>query len=161
MVYGGLSVFCTVFSMDYGGLSEFCAVFQWIMEGYDMLGNHLEECMQFINSCAAAGGKTVIHCVAGINRSGVIAAAVHLLTAVTMNVAGENGPQTERNILKTVAHCRQQRGNNFLWNHSFQLQLALLARKQNLLGAAPVFSTEGDPLSSRRRQGPDVKSLFD
>lgn len=129
-------------------------------EGYDMLGNHLEECLAFINSCAAVGGKTVIHCVAGINRSGVIAAAVHLLTGGTTPVVTENEPQVENNILNTVAHCRRQRGNNFLWNHSFQLQLALLARKHNLLGAVPVFqSNTGEPLV-RRREAPNLKSLF-
>jgi hypothetical protein len=93
-------------------------------DGYYMLQKHLSECMEFIQSAKATGGKAVVHCAAGINRSGVIAAAYHLLT--------------ERvSILDSVAHCRRQRGNCFLWNHTFQIELACLARDQGLLGPAP------------------------
>lgn len=95
-------------------------------EGYNMLGNHLEECQAFIQLAASAGGKCVVHCVAGINRSGVIAAAVHMLSEAPSS-----------NVLTTVAHCRRQRSNCFLWNHSFQAQLVLLAEKQKLMGPLP------------------------
>ena len=94
-------------------------------EGYDMLGNHLQECRSFIEN-AAISGKCVVHCVAGINRSGVIVAAMHLLSG-----------DPDSNVLKTVAHCRRHRSNCFLWNHSFQVQLVQFAKLHNLLGPPP------------------------
>jgi hypothetical protein len=108
-------------------------------EGYDMLGRHLEECLACIEETARNGGKTVIHCVAGINRSGVIAAAVHLLAAARTHPA-------DASILSTVQDCRRQRGNCFLWNNSFQLQLALLARQYQLLG--PLPGQPGSPVTA-------------
>ena len=50
----------------------------------------------------------VVHCHAGINRSGVIAAALMML-------------RTNSSVLETVAHCRRQRGNAFLWNRTCDL----------------------------------------
>lgn len=98
--------------------------------GYDMIGGHLKECQAFIEVAKAAGGKCVVHCHAGINRSGVIVAAVHLLQ-------GSEANRTNTNVLDTVAHCRHQRSNCFLWNHCFQLQLVCLAKENNLLGPMP------------------------
>lgn len=110
-------------------------------EGYDMLGLHLQQCRAFIQSAATEGGKVIVHCVAGINRSGVIAAAEYMLSS---------DPSTTT-VLTTVAHCRRQRGNCFLWNNSFQLQLVRLARQHHLLGPSPgepgCYVTQRAPLS--------------
>jgi hypothetical protein len=97
-------------------------------ETYLMLGLHLNECMVFINDAAAKKGVCVVHCAAGINRSGVIAAAYYLLTF-------------QIPVLNVVAHCRRQRGNHFLLNTTFQLELVLLARKHGLLGPPPGLQT--------------------
>ena len=177
-------------------------------EGYDMLGKHLEECQIFVHSPpslssssvnSGEGGqfqkqedqnesKTVIHCVAGINRSGVVAAAIHMLeeaqaqaeaqthsplaqteietetpgastssSSSSSGVSASGVPSASVSVLNTVAHCRRQRSNCFLWNHSFQLQLAQLARKHGLLGALPgepgccCESTASPPAPAPRR----------
>jgi hypothetical protein len=53
----------------------------------------------------------------------LLGSAIHLLTEAA-NDYKDNNNEACNNILKTVAHCRRQRGNCFIWNHSFQLQLA-------------------------------------
>jgi len=94
-------------------------------EGYKMLGKHLEEARAFVAKAQATeGGKCAVHCHAGINRSGVLVAAIYML-------------DTNTTVLDTVAHCRMQRGNAFLWNHTFQSELVKLARERDLLGAKP------------------------
>ena len=42
MDYGGLSEFCTVFSMVFGGLNEFCTVFSMVFGGLSEFSEHLE-----------------------------------------------------------------------------------------------------------------------
>lgn len=92
---------------------------------YPMLDHHLEECLEFIELARARpGGKVVVHCQAGSNRSGVICSAAHML-------------HTRSNVLETVLHCRKCRGNAFLTNPGFQGQLVSLARRERLLGPAP------------------------
>jgi len=93
-------------------------------EGYPMLEKHLESALAFIASAKNSGGKCLVHCVAGISRSGVLVAAVAMLSE-------------RMTVLETVAHCRRQRGNAYLWNHSFQWQLVALARSEGLLGPEP------------------------
>lgn len=92
-------------------------------EGYPMMGKHWNECMNFIQS-APPGSRIVVHCVSGLNRSGLLVAAYKL--------------QKERcNVLDAVAHLRHQRGNLALNNKSFIAQLVAFARTQNLLGPKP------------------------
>lgn len=93
-------------------------------EGYPMLANHLGEAQKFISSAHVTNGRCVVHCIAGINRSGVIVAAVKMLSE-------------KMNVLDVVAHCRRRRGNVFLGNNSFQVDLVALARKEHLLGPPP------------------------
>lgn len=137
-------------------------------EGYDMLGKHLDECQQFVHS-TEADCKTVIHCVAGINRSGVIAAAIHLLE----EAEEVRESSSSVSVLHTVAHCRKQRSNCFLWNESFQLQLARLAQKHQLLGPLPgepgsccdnpyqnQSLTEQNTKNGEKIQKKSIKALF-
>jgi predicted protein tyrosine phosphatase len=94
-------------------------------EGYPMIKRHLKECQTFVNKCRQVKkGKIVIHCHAGINRSGVIMAAIYMLN--------EN-----KNILDVVKHLRLCRGNACLWNESFVQQLIKLAASKGLLGPKP------------------------
>ena len=37
-----------------------------------MLAKHFEAASAFIRAAAAAGGRCLVHCVAGINRSGLL-----------------------------------------------------------------------------------------
>jgi protein-tyrosine phosphatase len=96
-------------------------------EGYPMLERHLNTVRTQIKEWRAVIGaetKILVHCTAGINRSGVLVAAL-LMESENMVV------------LEAVKHIRSRRGNCFLWNESFQEQLVAYARKLNLLGALP------------------------
>ena len=99
-------------------------------EGYPMIKRHLEECQSFVNKCKQVkDGKIVIHCHAGINRSGVIMAAVYML-------------DEKKNILDVVKHLRLCRGNACLWNESFVQQLIKLAASKGLLGPKPNINND-------------------
>jgi predicted protein tyrosine phosphatase len=93
-------------------------------EGYQMLSRHYQKCHAFVETARTSGGKCVVHCVAGINRSGVIVAAVMMLNE-------------QQNVLDVVAHCRERRGNEFLSNELFQEELVAMARREGLLGPKP------------------------
>ena len=92
-------------------------------EGYAMLESHLDAARAFV-ATARPDGVVLVHCAAGLNRSGVVVAAERMLS-------------TREDVLSTVAHCRRRRGNMFLCNESFQAQLVALARTNGLLGPAP------------------------
>ena len=95
-----------------------------------MIKRHLEECQSFVNKCKQVkNGKIVIHCHAGINRSGVIMAAVYML-------------DEKKNILDVVKHLRLCRGNACLWNESFVQQLIKLAASKGLLGPKPNINND-------------------
>ena len=105
-------------------------------DGYPMLALHLENARSFITAARNSGGKCVVHCVAGINRSGVIVAAEKLIS-------------DRMNVLDVVSHIRKQRGNVYLSNETFQAELVALARKECLLGPLPPADPIGAPPSSR------------
>lgn len=101
-------------------------------EGYDMLGLHWKECHDFLQNVRdGGGGIAVVHCSAGINRSGLIVAAAYMVLE-------------RKTVLEVVQRCVQQRGM-VLWNHSFQQQLCTLAAKEGLLGKKPQGYTD-DPI---------------
>ena len=130
-------------------------------EGYDMLGKHLDECQSFVAAAVGKSGKALVHCVAGINRSGVIVASIHLL-----GQAREDSNSEDVNVLKTVAHCRLQRGNIFLCNETFQRQLVTLAKRNSLLGPPPghqdciVAQNAPRHMISQERPKKNIKILF-
>ena len=93
-------------------------------EGYPMIRRHLGAARAHIRAAEAGGGRCLVHCVAGVNRSGVLCAAEYMLRARVP-------------VLEAVARCRRARGRAFLWNESFQEQLVVLAREEGLLGARP------------------------
>jgi protein-tyrosine phosphatase len=95
-------------------------------EGYDMIGKHWKECHDFIKTVKEQPkGVVVVHCMAGINRSGLIVCAAHMVL--------ERQP-----VLAVVQHCMERRGM-VLWNRSFQQQLVELAQQEGLLGPHPDF----------------------
>eukprot|EP00931_Biecheleriopsis_adriatica_P048688 TRINITY_DN28142_c0_g1_i1.p1 TRINITY_DN28142_c0_g1~~TRINITY_DN28142_c0_g1_i1.p1 ORF type:complete len:219 (+),score=34.64 TRINITY_DN28142_c0_g1_i1:21-677(+) len=103
-------------------------------EGYPMLARHWEQARQFISRARSGGGRCLVHCVAGLNRSGVIAAAEVLL-------------HEELPVLAAVKKCRQARGSAaYLSNKSFQVELVAFAAERGLLGPQPPgFSAEPPP----------------
>uniref|UniRef100_A0A7S4INS7 protein-tyrosine-phosphatase n=1 Tax=Odontella aurita TaxID=265563 RepID=A0A7S4INS7_9STRA len=94
-------------------------------EDYDMVGRHWQECHEFLRKVKDQdGGRVVVHCVAGINRSGLIACAAHMVLE-------------RESVLNVVRSCVSCRGM-VLWNRSFQEQLCRLAVKEHLLGDKPI-----------------------
>jgi hypothetical protein len=69
----------------------------------------------------------LIHCVAGQNRSVLIAAVEYML-------------QNQSTVLETMLHIRRTRGSIALHNTSFQEELVQMARQHHLLGPAPGTS---------------------
>jgi hypothetical protein len=93
-------------------------------EGYPMLDLHLDACQNFISKAKDGNGRCLVHCEAGLNRSGVIVAASAML-------------ENQDNVLETVNTLCMQRGDFTLLNESFQEQLVTLARIHRLLGPPP------------------------
>lgn len=94
-------------------------------EGYQMLPLHLDSARAFIKHSIEAGGSCLVHCRAGVNRSGVLVAADLMLR--------EQIP-----VLEAVKRCREVRGLPFLNNRGFQHQLVKLAEEHHLLGPRPA-----------------------
>ena len=106
-------------------------------EDYPMLKNHFEQASAFMRAAAAAGGRCLVHCVAGINRSGVLVAA-QLMVSERLSV------------LEAVARCQRARGR-ILWNESFQEQLVVLAEQEGLLGCRPDGNATLGPAKPARK----------
>ncbi len=93
-------------------------------DDYPMLDNHLSATREFIAQAKSAGGRCLIHCMAGLNRSGILVASELILSH-------------EMNALEAVKELRKNRGNLALSNKGFQIQLLKLAEKHQLLGPTP------------------------
>mmetsp|Transcript_6260 Transcript_6260/g.9093 ORF Transcript_6260/g.9093 Transcript_6260/m.9093 type:complete len:215 (+) Transcript_6260:309-953(+) len=92
-------------------------------EGYDMIGNHWGKCHSFLKDAKESGGRVVVHCVAGINRSALVVCAACMIL--------EQIP-----VIDAVRYCIDKRGT-ILTNESFQKQLCILAKQNGLLGDYP------------------------
>jgi predicted protein tyrosine phosphatase len=93
-------------------------------EGYDMISRHWDECYSFLNQVhEVPNAKVVVHCVSGINRSGLIVCAAQMIFE-------------HLDVLNVVEHCAKQR-KRILWNKYFRKQLCLLAAQNGLLGDKP------------------------
>ena len=114
-------------------------------EGYDMIGCHWDECHAFLEKARVdENSKVVLHCVSGINRSGVVTcAAVMLFEQVS--------------IVQAVKHCLEKR-KSFHWNKSFQKQLCILAAEHNLLGSKPD-GYDDSPMVMKRLPPPPIKAF--
>ena len=111
-------------------------------EGYPILSKHLGEASAFIHQARDEGGCCLIHCQAGINRSGCIAVAELMLS--------EHLP-----VLDAIARVKKARGV-LLTNHSFQEQLVALARANGLLGTQPENLGPLPPARKQRRPAADA-----
>ena len=116
-------------------------------EGYNLINRHWEECLDFIQlvreneTC-----KLLVHCVAGINRSGLISCAAYMIM--------EN-----KKVLDAAEHCIEKRGI-ILTNKSFQKELCLFAKKQRLLDMKPEgFSDK--PIETTDIPPPPIIKAFD
>jgi protein-tyrosine phosphatase len=109
--------------------------------GYDMIGKHWEECRSFFMQARdqhqPRQGKVVVHCSAGRNRSGLMAAAAML-------TLDDTETDSRRTLLEVVRDLKAKRGN-VLTNLSFQKQLCELAAREGRLGEPPA-GYNNDPL---------------
>lgn len=102
---------------------------------YDML-QHFDEAKEFIDSAKDTGGRILVHCVMGRNRSGVICAA-YLMEDQQMD------------LIETVRIVKQKRGI-VLTNSGFQRQLISFARCRGLL---PGHTVHKDKMCSFQYSG--------
>ena len=116
-------------------------------EGYPMLPLHRDRAAAFFARAKAASGRVLVHCVAGINRSGVLAASELMVH--------ERLP-----VVEAVRRIKAIRGT-VLWNESFQAQLVVLARAEGLLGSAPSAEDQafGPPRAKRKNAAHALKGL--
>mmetsp|Transcript_33243 Transcript_33243/g.54909 ORF Transcript_33243/g.54909 Transcript_33243/m.54909 type:complete len:187 (+) Transcript_33243:1-561(+) len=91
---------------------------------YPILVLHWREAWDFLEEARQQGGRVLMHCQAGINRSGCLAAA-----ALMMH---ERIP-----VVDAVQRCKAARGTVLL-NTGFQQALVRLAESENLLGPKPM-----------------------
>jgi len=87
---------------------------------YPLFERHFDACRAFYNGCSDASGKMLIHCQAGINRSGAMAIAL---------LVGQGAPA--RSLLECVRHVHSARGT-VCSNRGFQVQLAKFVRERRL-----------------------------
>jgi protein tyrosine phosphatase len=99
---------------------------------YPLLSNHLQVARAFIARARANHSGCVVHCQAGLNRSGTILAAERMLT-------------NQVPVLQVVKELRKARGNLAVTNEGFQKQLVSLAAKHDLLGPLPDFGSSTLP----------------
>jgi len=100
-------------------------------EEYAMLPRHLQKFLSFIVNARRENGqaKILVHCTAGLNRSGVLAAAVLMLTEAVP-------------VLEAVRKLRLARGNMVLCNQGFCTQLVELAVEHEFLGDKPAIDID-------------------
>ncbi len=87
-------------------------------EHYDIL-QHFSMAKAFIDKCKRKGGKCLVHCAMGMNRSGAICAAYIMM-------------DKRMDLLDVVTHLRKRR-SNVLCNRGFQKQLVRFARMRGLI----------------------------
>ena len=105
---------------DYGEI-EHLQLNAMDVNGYDML-QHWSTADAFIRR-ATNGGCCLVHCAAGVNRSGLLACAAKMLHEGIC-------------VLDALAACQRAR-KLILTNEGFRLQLVQLAHGADLLGDAP------------------------
>lgn len=117
-------------------------------EGYNLMEKHGDECLEFLNSVRERsekeGCKVVVHCVAGINRSGLVACAALMM-------------YERKSVLDAVRYVIERRGV-ILSNKSFQKELCVLASKWDLLGDPPVGFSD-DPIEETPIAPPPMRAF--
>ena len=80
---------------------------------------HVAEAATFLDQCQAQGGKALVHCAMGINRSGAICIA-YVMLKLRVDVVTAVGLVKEKRAL-------------VLCNQAFQRQMVQYARQNDLL----------------------------
>jgi protein-tyrosine phosphatase len=108
------------------------------VKNYDMR-QHLARSTEFIAAAREGGGACLVHCSAGINRSGFLVVAELIVRQRML-------------LLDAVAHCKSLRGT-ILTNDAFVHQLAELASDEGLLGERPNASKNAEPSETAAKSG--------
>jgi hypothetical protein len=91
---------------------------------YEILKLHFDAAKELIDEAKSSGGRCLVHCAIGSNRSGAICAAYLM--------------QVERmNLLSAVQLLKERRGR-VLSNNGFRRQLISFAREHGVLGSVEV-----------------------
>jgi protein-tyrosine phosphatase len=114
-------------------------------EGYDMIENHWNESLEFLRTVEANVGRVMVHCMAGINRSGLIACAAQMVL--------------ERQPLVEIVRHTIDRRQTLLWNRSFQRQLCEMAQQEDLLGLKPEGYDDESPYEPPLPPPPEMPFL--
>merc|ERR1719354_551783 len=110
-----------------------------------MIGRHWDECHLFLKEAfEVADAKVIVHCVSGINRSGLIACAAVMIFE-------------QLDVLDVVDLGIEKRGM-LLWNKSFQEQLCMMAAEHNLLGEKPE-GYDDEPICKVLLPPPPIKAF--
>ena len=88
-------------------------------DGYPLLRLHFTKCRKFIDQAKREGGRVLVHCQMGINRSGAICAAYMML-------------DQEMTLTQTLRLIKMER-STLICNEGFQRQLIEFARDHDLL----------------------------
>lgn len=102
---------------------------------YSML-DHWKHCRGILERVRESEGRILVHCVAGTNRSGLIACAAVMVL--------------ERHFLLDAFRLVKERRGTVLTNPAFQIQLCKLAVEEGLLGSKPQGFTNYPPASPTR-----------
>ena len=104
------------------GVDAFLALPAEDQTDYDIT-QHFAEAFAFLDKAKRRGGRALVHCNLGINRSGAVCAAYLMVDQRT-------------NLLDVVRLLKAKR-SVVLWNRGFRLQLVRFARSRRLLGPLP------------------------
>jgi len=103
---------------------------------YPLMEQHARESLRFRRACRDCHGKLLVHCQAGINRSGAIAIAI-----LFSEVAVDGG------LMGCVRHVHSIRGP-VCTNRGFQMQLAKWAREHDESAGSGGIVEQGRGLCS-------------
>jgi protein-tyrosine phosphatase len=102
---------------------------------YDRIGNHWNECQTFLEQVRKeTNGKVVVHCAAGMNRSGVIGAC-----AVAVLLSTEDDTTMLLEVVRSISATQ----GIVLTNRLFQKQLCLLAQRRRIYTDDPLPKATG------------------
>ena len=108
------------------GISECLIIGAVDHEDYD-IGTHFDKAIDFLNSVEKKGGRTLVHCNLGVNRSGAVMAA-YLMVRKKMS------------LLSVIDYIKQKR-SVALSNRGFRKQLISFAKKRGLLESSEIKKT--------------------
>ena len=96
---------------------------------YPLLKNHWDAACEFLDRALAQGRPVLVHCVQGLNRSGLIVCAYYML-------------HTKTSLVPAVEFLRSKRGPEALKNPGFMVQLVRFAAEHDLLGEKTTVHEE-------------------